>query len=156
MKSKEIDFSIFDEVFAEICDNDKYRSLKSYTAHGNVSVYDHSIEVAKRSYTFAVKRRIKCDLRALVVGALLHDYFLYDWHDQPKFTFHGFKHAKISAINADRDYEISKKEKNIIESHMFPLNLLHIPRSKEAWIVTWQDKCCALKETLKRKKDNER
>ena len=39
-----------------------------------------------------------------------------------------------------------EKEKNIIESHMFPLNLLHLPRCKEAWILILIDRVCSTRE----------
>ncbi|MBO4323332.1 MAG: HD family phosphohydrolase, partial [Clostridia bacterium] len=76
------------------------------------------------------------------------DYFLYDWHKLPKFSFHGYTHAKKAMENASKDYDLNEKEKNIIYSHMFPLNLFHFPKCKEAWIVLWQDKICAIKETV--------
>ena len=41
------------------------------------------------------------DKRSLIRGALLHDYFLYDWHDKNKpAKFHGFTHPKIAFENA--------------------------------------------------------
>ena len=148
---REIDYRLFDEIFAEICENGKYFSLKNFVAHGNMSVYDHSLKVAKASYGYAVKNGVKCDIKSLTRGALLHDYYLYDWHKLPKFSFHGYTHAKTALTNAEKDYDLNEKEKNIIYSHMFPLNLFHFPKCKEAWIVLWQDKLCALKETFKRK-----
>lgn len=150
-----IDFTLFDKLRDEICSTEKYLSLKNHIAHGVTNVYDHSIAVARRSYVYAVARGIKCDIKALVVGALLHDYFLYDWHKLPKFSFHGLTHAKTALGNAISDYDLSETERNIISSHMFPLNLFSPPKCKEAWIVTWQDKICAIKETFKRK-DHER
>ena len=149
---KGVDYAPFYSICKEIIINPKYKSMKTYIAHADVSVYKHSIEVARYAYGFAVKRKIKCDLTSLVRGALLHDFFLYDWHKQPKFTFHGFKHAKIALYNAEKEFELNKVERNIIESHMFPLNLLHFPRYKESWVVTISDKTCALKEIFKRKR----
>ena len=145
---KEIDYALFDKIKEEICSTDKYLSMKSFIAHGKTSVYDHAISVAKRSYEYALSHGVKCDLVALTMGALLHDYFLYDWHYLPKFSFHGYTHAKTALLNAEKDYELGEKEKNIIYSHMFPLNFFHFPKCKEAWIVLWQDKICAFKETF--------
>lgn len=152
----EVDYALFYEVCAEVCGTPEYLSMKQFIAHADVSVYAHSILVAKRAYAIAVRNKIKCDIRSLVRGALLHDFFLYDWHKQPKFTFHGFKHAKIARKNAEERYGLNEKEKNIIESHMFPLNLFHFPRCKEAWIVTLSDKLCAIKEITTRRKAKRR
>ena len=53
---------------------------KQFMQHGNVSVFDHSVAVACTCIWLADLLRIRVDERALVRGALLHDYFLYDWH----------------------------------------------------------------------------
>ena len=148
MKREEVDLTLFKKVCDEVCSTEKYQSLKNYVAHGRISVYAHSLRVAERSYAYAITHRVKCDIVSLIRGALLHDYFLYDWHKLPKFSFHGYTHAKTAMENASKDYDLNEKEKNIIYSHMFPLNLFHFPKCKEAWIVLWQDKLCALKETV--------
>ncbi|MBO4262332.1 MAG: HD domain-containing protein [Clostridia bacterium] len=149
MKRAETDFTFFDEVSAEIISDPLYITMKNYVAHAEVSVYDHSVAVARRAYGYAVRKKIKCDLRSLVRGALLHDFFLYDWHKRPKFTFHGYKHAKIALKNAEERFSLNDVEKDVISSHMFPLNLFSVPRTKEAWIVTMCDKICAAKETFR-------
>lgn len=53
---------------------------KGYIQHGAVSCYLHSFFVAYMSVWLAKRFRIRVHLRSLVRGALLHDYFLYDWH----------------------------------------------------------------------------
>ena len=145
-KEKEINYKLFDDLYNNICFTDKYISMKNYPAHSDVSTFDHSVSVAKECYRYVVEKQIDCDLSALVKAALLHDYYLYDWHKSPKFTFHGFKHALTSAKNAERDYGLTPKEKNIIESHMFPLNPLHFPKCREAWILIYFDRKCSMSE----------
>ena len=94
------------------------------------------------------KFNLNVDKRSLIRGALLHDYFLYDWHDKNKpAKFHGFTHPKIAFENACQDLELNKKERDIILHHMFPLNPIP-PTSKEAWIICLADKICATKETF--------
>ena len=53
---------------------------KGYIQHGAVSCYLHSFFVAYMSVWLAKRFRIRVHFRSLVRGALLHDYFLYDWH----------------------------------------------------------------------------
>ena len=102
----------------------------------------------------ARKKRTKCDLRALVRGALLHDYYLYDWHDPNKgFRWHGFKHHRFALNNASRDFELSDTEKNVIYAHMFPLTPWCLPRCREAITVTLADKRVAFAETMKKYRD---
>lgn len=84
---------------------------------------------------------------ALVIGALLHDYFLYDWHDGKGRHFHGFTHPECAFRNAEKDYTLSPRVKNIIIRHMFPLTPVP-PTCTEAWIVCIADKICAIEETL--------
>ena len=86
-------------------------------------------------------------------GALLHDYFLYDWHDKYSHEkLHGFHHPHVALENASREYQLTPRERDIIRKHMWPLTLFHIPRCREAWVVTTADKYCSLKETLLERK----
>lgn len=92
--------------------------------------------------------QIRLEPKSLVRGALLHDYFLYDWHQKdPSHRLHGFRHPKTALGNAQRDYHLNWKEKNIIARHMFPLIPVP-PQCREAWIVCLADKWCALGETV--------
>ena len=125
---------------------------KGFIQHGNVSVYEHCLAVCVCSIKIARMLRIRYDLRALIRGALLHDYFLYDWHvnDDPNRKLHGFFHPSVALENALKDYELSKKEQDIIKHHMFPLTIIP-PMCREAWLVCLADKICAGKETLLRR-----
>lgn len=83
-------------------------------------------------------------------GALLHDYFLYDWHIPDEVNphrLHGFYHPGVALRNAIRDYELTELEKDIIKKHMWPLTVVP-PGCREAWIVTMADKWCSLLETI--------
>lgn len=125
------------------------QSEKEYVQHGNISCYDHSLSVAYMSVWMANKMRINVDMKSLIRGALLHDYFLYDWHVPDKsHRLHGFHHAKTALRNARRDFSINEREANIISTHMFPLNL-RLPRYKESIIVNLADKICATCEIFK-------
>lgn len=121
---------------------------KSHMQHGNTTVFEHSVNVAVDSVMLAEKLGIKVDLAKLIRGALLHDYFLYDWHQKDKsHSWHGFRHADAALKNAKEDFELSFIEENIIERHMFPLNPKP-PACREAWIVCIADKYCAIKEII--------
>lgn len=134
--------------------NSRFSETKKYIQHGETSVYDHSIKVAYLSCEIAVKLNLKVDFKTLIRGALLHDYFLYDWHDRKAHEgWHGFRHPRKSWKNAKKDFNLNKIEKDIILKHMFPLVPI-IPVYKESWIVCMADKISATVETveiLKRK-----
>lgn len=122
---------------------------RNYMQHGNISVYTHCVRVAIISCLIAEYLRLRIDRRALIRGALLHDYFLYDWHRKGEgHRLHGFFHAGKALRNARADYRLSAVEENIIERHMFPLTAVP-PTCREAWVVCLADKWCAANETVK-------
>ena len=136
-----------------ICKASRVEQSKEFCQHGSTSVYQHSLYVTYESCLFAERHQLSVDYAALIRGAFLHDYFLYDWHDKEHVHKrpHGFFHAKAALKNAMEDFELSPKEQNIIKRHMFPLTLIP-PRYLEAWIVCYVDKVCSTKETLYRRK----
>lgn len=128
----------------------RLNETKNYIQHGSISVYAHCVDVARMSVKIAKWLPIQVNMDALVIGALLHDYFLYDWHDGKGRHFHGFTHPECAFRNAEKDYTLSPRVKNIIMRHMFPLTLVP-PTCTEAWIVCIADKICAIEETLFRR-----
>ena len=125
---------------------------KDFLQHGEVSVFAHSIAVACVCLLLArlLHRCLKIRLneRALVRGALLHDYFLYDWHRAEEAgKWHGFRHAQRALDNAQRDFHLNAVERDVIRKHMFPLNL-RPPRYRESVLVSCADKLCALGEMV--------
>lgn len=132
----------------EILESKNMQKEKNFMQHGSVSVFDHSVAVTVECLKIAHKLGIPVDQQTLIRGALLHDYFLYDWHENDKaHRLHGFRHAKTALINAEKEYELNDIEKNMIYCHMFPLNL-RIPKYRESIILTIADKIVATKETI--------
>jgi uncharacterized protein len=140
------------KAFQEITGSKAYERTKELRQHGSVTVFEHSLNVAEASLKISKKLHIKVDEESMVKIALLHDYFLYDWHDKNHPKMHGFRHGTYAAENADRDFGLTKKEFKAIKSHMFPLTLLRIPTSREAFILTLSDKYCATEESFDTKK----
>ena len=144
-KEKEL---FFMQELEDICKNSRILESHKYMQHGDTSVFRHSVSVAYYSYYLALKLHAPVNETSLIRGALLHDYFLYDWHQKDSsHRLHGFRHPKTALGNAQRDYHLNWKEKNIIARHMFPLIPVP-PQCREAWIVCLADKWCALRETV--------
>ena len=139
----------FSEQVREFAEDERYRKLKEYTQHGNISTYTHCLRVARKSHDLARKLHIRVNEKEMLKGAMLHDYFLYDWHDHGD-KLHGYHHPHIALKNAKQDFGLTKREQNIIKSHMWPLTLTHIPRCREAVLVCIADKLCSLEETVKK------
>lgn len=132
----------------ELAENSSLKKTMEYIQHGDTSCFLHSVAVAYYSARISERLGIRCCRDDLVRGALLHDYFLYDWHDGKKERMiHGFTHPAAALKNADRDFELSGTERDIIKKHMFPLTVVP-PMCTEAWIVCCVDKACSLYETF--------
>ncbi len=150
------EYRVAKEIFLhgrDIILTEEAQDMKNYIQHGTTSVFEHAVSVAKYSliYAIAIERAFgkKVDRRSLVRGALLHDYFLYDWHEKTKgHHLHGFTHPKTAHDNASRDFDLNDREKDIIKKHMFPLTPIP-PRYLESFIVCIADKWCAICETFK-------
>ena len=134
---------------ADILEDKRFQKEKEFIQHGTTTTYAHSLCVAYMSVWLAERNHHDVDMRSVVRGALLHDYFLYDWHEKNAYhNLHGYTHAKRAMENARRDFKISSKEAEIIYCHMFPLNISRVPKSREARIVCVADKMVAGSETL--------
>ena len=145
---------IINDILSEIKSNSKVQEMKKYTQHGTVSTYEHCCNVAKLSYVIDRLFSLHSDLNVLLVGAMLHDFYLYDWHchDRTYQLPHGFTHAKEACINARKYFNIDARTSRVIACHMWPLTIGSCPKSREEWIVCVADKCVSLHETLFRRK----
>lgn len=138
---------------SDILQSSNFRRTRQHVQHGSKTVNSHCMDVAKCSLYLSeklAKLHIRCSRRELIRGALLHDYFLYDWHDKDHVqihNLHGFYHPGIALRNASAEYQLTPRERDIIKKHMWPLTLVP-PMCREAWIVTTADKWCSALETL--------
>lgn len=138
---------IIEALADDILTSDGMKIEKKCIQHGTFSVYDHSLFVTKMCLHLAYSFRIKVDTRAMVRGALLHDYFLYDWHVPSKVkNTHGFTHPGTALRNAKKDFELGEIEMNMIKRHMFPLTPVP-PKYRESVLLCLADKICAGYET---------
>ena len=134
----------------DIMQSDNFKSTRKYIQHGTIPVHRHCLDVAQHSLAINRKLGIHCREKDLVRGALLHDYFLYDWHDKHRKNFqhlHGFYHPGIALRNARKEFQLTPREQDIIKKHMWPLTIVP-PRCREAWVVSMADKYCSILETL--------
>ena len=123
--------------------------MDRFPQHGDTSCLRHSLAVAYTAYRLSRRLCPGCDARSLVRGALLHDFFLYDWHEKGGgHRLHGFTHPGAALRNARRFLVLSRVEQEIIRRHMWPLTLVP-PRCREAWLVCLADKLCSLRETAR-------
>jgi uncharacterized protein len=134
--------------------SEAFKHSKNYIQHGTISISEHCMDVAKCSVVISENFKIPCNTKDLVRGALLHDYFQYDWHDKEHKQIkhlHGFYHPKVAFNNAKKEYFLTDIEKDIICKHMWPLTVIS-PMCREAWIVTMVNKYCSFLETVRIRK----
>lgn len=125
----------------------KIRRLSKFPQHNGSNTLAHCVQVAKRSFALAEKFGWDIDEKELARGAMLHDYYQYDIKAEGFSAYHhGTTHPETAMNKAREDFELTEKELNIIRGHMWPLTLVHPPKSKEALLVCLADKDVATKE----------
>lgn len=145
----------FLKIINPIITHEEYLKRKNYMHHENLSVYDHSMIVAYKSYKFAKKHNM--DIESITIGAILHDFYYKPWQENKEkkkfFEMHGFVHAKEALENSKIYFptHLNPKIEDIILKHMFPLNIA-LPKYKESWVVTCMDKISSL-DVLKHPKE---
>ena len=147
-----------DAILKQYDNHPKVQEMREFIQHGDVTTDQHCRNVVAVSFWLNRRFHLGADETALAVGALLHDFYLYDWHKKGTFhglrrlfEMHGFSHPGSACVNAERYFQITKKEQNIIASHMWPLTFRHVPACREAVIVCLADKYCAVVESMFRR-----
>ena len=139
-----VNFPHFVDVVDDLLDSDQVQSMTRLNHHGKVTCFDHSLFVAYLSFRAA--RFLKLDYRAAARGGLLHDLYLYDSRDKSAHPgWQCFDHPVAAWRNARKLTDLSRKEEDIILSHMWPLARTR-PHSKEAALVDFVDTLCATLE----------
>ncbi len=123
--------------------------MKEFTHHGETSCFQHCLNVSY--YNYKVCRFFSLNERAGARAGLLHDLFLYDWHTYKRKKgerLHGFTHAKTALKNVRENFYVTDLESDMIEKHMFPLNITALPKYRETLVIVMVDKYCGLLETV--------
>ena len=140
----------FDEIVKGYMASPDVASMANYMQHGDTDTLGHSENVAWVSFLVNEKLHLNANEKKLVEAALLHDFYLDDWHDgKPERRRHGFDHPGIASENAKELFDVSEVVQNAIRSHMWPLTVKKVPKSREAAILCLGDKYCALVETMR-------
>lgn len=139
----------FGDLTKKYLQDERVRSMNHYIQHGSITTLQHCIMVAETGFLLNRRLHLGANEESLVRAALLHDFYLYDWHEKSDdHKLHGFTHARKAAENARRFFAINQQEYRAINSHMWPLTLTKLPVSRIGWILCVADKYCAMKETI--------
>lgn len=137
----------FYTIVRDIVKSEPFLRMRAYRHHVKSNVYAHSLRVAYYCYRHAKRHPQRYNCAELVRGALLHDYYLYDWHEmRPGRRLHLFTHPREALSNARRDYPtLTPTQEDIIRHHMFPV-LPFPPRTRAGWVVCFYDKLAAMRD----------
>ena len=131
----------YKKLVSHIISNKHFLKIDNCIHHG-ISRLDHSMRVSY--YAYKVGKKLKLDYKMMATAGLLHDFYVTKEEDNRFLKV--FVHPKEAKNNSIKHFNISEKEQNIIESHMFPLVVKKLPNSKESIMVSLVDKVVATYE----------
>lgn len=137
----------FNFIINDIINNPTVLQMNNFKQHYETSCFEHCLNVSY--YSYLICKKFNLDYVAAARSGMLHDLFLYDWRTKTnnRTGLHAFTHPKTALNNAKCEFDISKKEEDIILKHMWPVTL-KLPKYRESYIITLVDKFCALKESF--------
>ncbi|HCC35065.1 MAG TPA: hydrolase [Ruminococcaceae bacterium] len=142
--------SMEDELFfscvKDLLDHPEIQKLEDYFQHSRTTRLKHSLNVAY--YSFKAARFLGWDHRSAARGAMLHDLFHYERKEAPISALRHLRvHPRMALENAERNFFLNEKERDIILKHMW-LCTLKPPKYRESFLVSFVDKFCAVMETF--------
>ena len=137
-----------ENLYQSFLHDEKILRMKDISMHRGSNCYEHVFKVAKKAIRKSLRRK-DVNLEVVLIGAILHDYYLYDWRKNKELLKgHGKHHPDIAIENAVRDFGINDEVKRVIKTHMWPVNIKAYPNTKEAKIVSLSDKGVTIGESL--------
>ena len=137
-----------ENLYQSFLNDKKILRMKEISMHRGSNCYEHVFKVAKKAIKKSLNRK-NVNLEVVLIGAILHDYYLYDWRKNKELLKgHGKNHPDIAINNAVRDFGINDEVKKVIKTHMWPVNIKAYPNTKEAKIVSISDKAVTIGESL--------
>lgn len=137
----------FINIIKDILNTDMVQKMKEYRQHYETTCFDHCLIASYFCYIYC--KKINLDYISCARAAMLHDLFLYDWREKKtsRKGLHAFTHSKTALINAQTQFELNKKEIDIILKHMWPVTIF-LPKYAESYVLTFVDKFCAISESF--------
>ena len=132
----------YNNIVKDILDNREFKKLENYKHHG-INRLEHSRRVS--FYSYKLCKYFGLDYVSAARGGLLHDFFKNSYKKSKRKKLLVI-HPKYALYNSRKYFELNTIEKDIIKSHMFPINIKIIPRFKESFIVTIVDKFSCMYE----------
>lgn len=129
-----------------ILDNKEFMKIDNCRHHG-ITRFEHSLRVSY--FAYKISKKLKLNYKEVAEAGLLHDFFTNDQLTYKQQRLSAFTHPKKCLENANREFNLSSMQQDIIFSHMFPLIPTRIPKYLESWVVSFVDKVVASYEFVK-------
>jgi uncharacterized protein len=133
----------FFQAIEDLLANSKVQSM-ARIQHHQWSTLSHSLVISQASWYLA--DAFGLDKKSCARGALLHDFFLYDWRRE-KHPHHATRHAGLALENAQMYFDLNEMEQDIILTHMWPLSRT-IYHYRESLLVSMVDKIGSSKDLI--------
>lgn len=138
------------DLISNIMNNQEFKKMKDIKHH-NTTRLNHLIKVSY--YSYKISKALKLDYKDVAIGGLLHDFYNEEIDScskiKDKIELFSVKHPKEAVNNSKNLFELTEKEINIIETHMFPIGY-KIPKYAESWVVSFVDKVLSTFEFSKK------
>ncbi len=133
----------FNELVQDLLQHPLVQNMRNMKQHSNsVNLLEHCVYTAY--ITYIVCDFLNLNTKETTRAALLHDFRT---EENPRMKCI-LSHSKKALLEANKYFNLTDFQKNIIVSHMWPLNPRLFPKSKEALIVNFADTYCATMEML--------
>ena len=110
------DKELYDSELEKLLNDPRIIRLCQFPQHHGSNTLDHCVAVARRAFELAEKLEWKIDEKELARGAMLHDYYQYSIKEEGLTAYkHGTRHPQIAMEKADKDFNLTDKEKNIAD-----------------------------------------
>ncbi len=138
----------FFEVLEPYINHEIVQKMKNEYAHNKqISRFEHSLYVAY--IAFLICKKLKLNASSAAIGGLLHDVGIkYGLSSAKDKLLDFFCHPKQSENLLLEHFDISDMERNIINTHMWPVTITKPPKYAESFMVNIADKYCASVEFL--------
>ena len=137
-------------IINNIMENEEFKKMGDIKHH-NTTRLNHLLKVSY--YSYKISKLLKLDYKSVAVGGLLHDFYIEQIDEctkiKDKVKLFSIEHPKEASNNARKLFELTEKEINIIETHMFPVGY-KVPKYAESWIVSFVDKVLSVSEFSKK------
>lgn len=132
----------FYDCIKDVIEHPVVLKMKKYPHHCDTDCYQHCLNVAY--YNYQICKMLGLNAKAAARAGMLHDLFLYNWHKHAAKTgdhFHGLTHPRRALQIAEKYFEISPVERDIILKHMWPITVIP-PKYLESYVICLTDKYC--------------